>query len=186
MRRPSRVRRTRAEAEQFRLALLRLRNAMKWSQERLGLVLGISKRTVGNWENGYWLPPFNQRVHIVAALHKVPPEHVLEIADGLGVSVSPGAAPLLKAHREALADFNAEPEPPLPPPPRPRPSPEAVRSAIDVIVRDAADGMNVLANDLRATLGRALAACAELGGTLADAQAAVVVKAKPAKGGTSA
>jgi len=161
---------------------MRLRAEKKWTQDDLARVLRISKRTVCNWENGYWLPPFKQRVHVVVALHAMPPEYVLTIADGLGVSVDPAVAPLLQPHRDALAalDDDSPPAPP-PAPPRPRPPPEAVRSAIDVIVRDAADGMNVLANDLRATLGRALAACAELGGTLEDAQAAVVVKAKPPK-----
>jgi transcriptional regulator with XRE-family HTH domain len=188
MRRPSPTRRRRAEADKFRFALMALREAQGWTQQRLGIELSVSKRTLSNWECGYWLPPFKQRLHLVLALRDMPPEHVLDIADGLGVSIDPAVAPFLQPYRDALEEPEeapvAAPPPPVPPPPPPRPSPEELRAAVDAVVRDAADGMNVSANELRAALGRALDACGAMNATLEDARGAVVVKEK--KGGRGA
>jgi transcriptional regulator with XRE-family HTH domain len=174
-----------------------LRGHNEWTQPQLAAKLGVSKRTLSNWECGYWLPPFKQRLHVVLALRDVPPEHVLEIADGLGVSVDPAVTPFLQPFRDALnpppvveavapvaPPSLPPPEPPPAEPPRPRVDAQQLREAMDSVVRDAADGMNVAANDLRAALGRAIATCGELGGTLEEMQEAVVVKGKGrAKGG---
>jgi transcriptional regulator with XRE-family HTH domain len=181
--------RRRSETDRFRIAVLRLRAEKKWTQGQLGAKLGVSKRTLSHWECGHWLPPFKQRVHLVLSLHELPPEHVLEIADGLGVSLHPAVEPLLKPYRDALYGESEDESPPPvaappPEPPPPRPSPEQVRAALDAVVRDAADGMNVLANDLRATIDRALAASEALGGTLADTREALVVRTAKAKRAT--
>jgi transcriptional regulator with XRE-family HTH domain len=166
---------------------MRLRHEHGWTQPQLARKLGISKRTLSHWENGHWFPPHKQRLDVVLSLHDVPPEYVLEIADGLGVSLNPRVAPLLQPYRDAL-DGPDESEdavtvvaaPPPAEPPRPRPTPEQLRTAVDAVVRDAADGMNVLTNDLRAAIDRALAASAELGGTLEETREAVAVRsAKP-------
>jgi transcriptional regulator with XRE-family HTH domain len=174
--------RRREETLQFRAALARLRADREWNQSQLAGRLGISVRTLSHWECGHWFPPLKQRLDVVLKLHDMPPEHVLEIADGLGVSANPVVAPLLQPYRDALEEPDedeAVPPAPAPPPepPRPRPSPEQVRAAVDAVVRDSADAMNVLANDLRAAIGRALAASGALGGTLEDTQEAVAVKA---------
>jgi transcriptional regulator with XRE-family HTH domain len=160
---------------------MRLRREKGWTQDQLALTLGISKRTLSNWENGYWLPPFRQRVHVVLTLRDAPPEYVLEFADALGVSVDPTVAPLLQPYRDALDPPPAPPSvpPPAPVAPRVPVDPERLRAAMDAIVRDAADGMNVPANDLRAALSRAVSAGAEIGATLEELGQAVVVKGKP-------
>jgi transcriptional regulator with XRE-family HTH domain len=186
---PTARRRQRDETDRFRIALLRLRGEREWSQPQLAARLGVSKRTLSNWECGYWLPPFKQRLHIVLALRDAPPEHVLAIADGLGVSVDPAVTPFLQPFRDALdpppvVEVVAPVAPVAPPlpsvaePPRPRVEPQRLREAMDSVVRDAADGMNVAANDLRAALGRAIATCGELGGTLEEMREAVLVKGK--------
>ena len=172
------VRRRRSETDKFRVALMNLRDEQGWTQDTLAAKLGISKRTLSNWECGYWLPPFKQRVQVVLSLHDAPPEYVLAIADGLGVSLDPAAAPFLQPYRDALEGAAPGEEPPPPPAPRPPVNPEELRSAMDAIVRDAADAMNVPANELRAAIGRALTACAELGGTLEEMRDAVAVKGK--------
>jgi transcriptional regulator with XRE-family HTH domain len=181
MKRASKTPRRRSEAEWFRVTLLRLRRDHKWTQPQLAGMLGVSKRTLSHWECGHWLPPFKQRLHVVLSLRNVPPEYVLEIADGLGVSVDPAVAPFLQPYKDALDPPVVEPAPVPPPPPAPRPpvDPEALRNAMDAVMRDTADGLNVLANDLRAAVGRALATCGAMGGTLEEMQEAVTVKAKP-------
>jgi transcriptional regulator with XRE-family HTH domain len=186
MRKQLSTRRRRSETDRFRQALLRLRGDNDWHQDTLARTLGVSKRTLSNWECGYWLPPFKQRIHIVLSLRDVAPEIVLEVADGLGVSVDPAVASFLKPYRDALdppappAEPGVAPAlPPAPPPPPRMPTDAALlRRAVDVIVREAADGMNVSANELRAAIGRALATCAEIGGTVEEMREAVAVKEK--------
>src|ERR1700691_5478105 len=102
MRKRSPVRRRRDEADQSRLALVRLRREHDWTQPQLAARLGVSKRTLSNWECGYWLPHFKQRLHVVLSLHDLAPEHVLEVADALGVSVNPAVAPFLQPYKDAL------------------------------------------------------------------------------------
>ncbi len=77
MRRPARtIRARRPGNDRFRLALIRLRSELGWTQETLAQELSVSPRTLSNWENGYWLPPFRQRIHIVVALRDAPPEQL--------------------------------------------------------------------------------------------------------------
>ena len=139
---------------------------------------------MSNWECGYWLPHFKQRLHVVLSLHDLAPEHVLEVADALGVSVNPAVAPFLQPYKDAF--YGAPPGVEEPVAPTPTPAPERVptdpvllRNAMDTVVRDASDEMNVPANELRAAVSRALAVCGELGGTLEEMRAAVAVKGKP-------
>jgi transcriptional regulator with XRE-family HTH domain len=188
MLRPARtLRRNRPETKAFREVLRALRNELGWSQLKLALRLNVSKRTLSNWENGYWLPPFKERLHIVVALRDVPPEYVLAIADALGVSADEAVEPLLQRYHDAL-DPPEEPPPPPPapePPPQPAPPPlpslEALHAVVDPLVRDSADAMNVSANEVRAAIGRVLAACAELGGNLELVQKSVVLKVRARK-----
>jgi transcriptional regulator with XRE-family HTH domain len=185
MRRAYSAPRRRSEADQFRRALLSVRTGNAWTQEQLAARLGVSKRTLSNWECGYWLPPHKQRLHLVLALRDQAPEHVLEVADGLGVSVDPATVPFLQPYRDALAPPPPEPPPPpapvvLPqPPPRVPTDPELLRKAMDAVLRDAADAMNVATNELRAAVARAITGCAELGGTLEEMRDAVAVRPKP-------
>jgi transcriptional regulator with XRE-family HTH domain len=132
--------------------------------------LGVSKRTLSTWENGYALPGVRQRAHVVLSLLDAPPESLVEMAEALGVSGNPAVAAVLKPHREALS--------PKPSATRPPPSPEVLRAAVDTIVRDAADAMNVPANDLREAIGRAVAACDDLGATMEGTRGAVTVRAR--------
>ncbi|MGO8999919.1 MAG: helix-turn-helix domain-containing protein [Polyangiaceae bacterium] len=176
------VRRRRSEADRFRVALMRLRREHEWTQLALASKLGVSVRTLSNWECGYWLPPFKQRLHVVLSLRDAPPEHVLEIAHGLGVSVDPAVAPFLKPFKDALDPPPVANAGPAAAPQRPPVNPEHLRNAMTAVVRDAADAMNVPANELRTALGRALAACGELGGTLEELRDAVTVKGKGKKG----
>ena len=183
MKRPSPTRRRRSEAERFRVALLRLRSEEDWTQRTLAAKLGVSKRTLSNWECGYWLPPFKQRLHVLLSLRDAPPEHVLEIADALGVSSDPAVATFLQPYKDALDPPAPAPDvAALPAPPRRPTDPARLRSALDAVVRDAADAMNVPANELRGAIGRAIAASAELGGTLEEMGVAVAVKGKAKPG----
>ena len=169
----------------FRYALLRIRGEQGWSQLAMAQRLGVSKRTLSTWENGQELPPFTHRMHLVVALHDQDPELVLEIADALGISAHPGVQPLLQQLRDSLEDESDDappPEPlPPPPPPPPRPAPDVLRRAVDAVVREAADALNVSANELRAVMGQTLRVCAELGANVEETREAIAVKAKKAR-----
>src|ERR1700733_6445415 len=89
------------EALLFSQALLRVRGELKWNQHELGAHLGVSVRTLTNWECGYWLPHYKQRLHVVLSLRDVPPEHLLAVADALGVSGDPLVAPMLQQFKDA-------------------------------------------------------------------------------------
>jgi len=148
-----------------------------------------SPRRPSNWERGYWLPPHKQRLDVVLSLRDEAPEHVLEIADGLGVSVDPATEPFLRKYRDAL-----DPPPPVeeapvayvpvvvPEPPRVPVDAAGLRAKMDAVVREAADAMNVSANELRVAFGRAVAGCAEMGGTLEEMREAVAVEEKAKRG----
>src|SRR3984957_9362968 len=147
------------EALLFSQALLRLRGELKWNQHELGAHLGVSVRTLTNWECGYWLPHYKQRLHVVLSLRHVPPEHVLAVADALGVSGDDAVAPFLQQFKDALdpPEVEAAPEPappaPLPPPSPPsppRPTRGELRAVVDPIVLDAANALAARANDVRA------------------------------------
>jgi transcriptional regulator with XRE-family HTH domain len=181
-----------AEALLFSQALQHLRDEMKWNQNQLGAHLGVSVRTLTNWECGYWLPHYRQRLHVVLSLRHVPAEHVLAVADALGVSGDEAVAPFLQQFKDALdppeVETAAERPPPAPlpppaPPPPPRPSLGELRAVVDPIVLDAANALDARPNDVRAIVAKVIAACGGLGGTLQDvagAVAPVVAKAKSA------
>ena len=181
-------RRARDETLRFRDAVDRLREEQGLNQAQLARTLGISTRTLSNWECGYWLPPFKQRLHVVLALRAMPPAYVIEIAEALGVASDSAVAPLLQPFRDALRadDPKGVVASPPPPPPPPRPSAEEMRALLDGIVREGADGMNVAANDLRAVMKRALDAAAGVGATLEDVREAVEVRKKSGGGRPSA
>jgi len=167
---------------------MRLRRELDWTQSVLAAKLRVSKRTVSNWECGYWLPPFKQRLHVLFSLRDAPAEYVIEIADGLGVSADPSVGTFLQPYRDALdgappADVAPSPEPEPEPPPRVPVDPVRLREAIDALVRDAADAMNVPANELREAVGRVAEACAGLGGTLEEMRDAVAVKKRGKRAG---
>jgi transcriptional regulator with XRE-family HTH domain len=178
--------RRRAEAAIFSAALRRLREESDWTQAQLANRLGVSVRTLSNWECGYWLPPFKQRLHVVLAMHDAPPAYVLTIADALGVSVDPVVARFLAPFREALDDtttaatgveagslrVTSPVAPPVPVAP-PRPAPDALRAAVDPIVLAASNTLDARPNDVRAIVARVIEACGAMGGTLEDAAEAV-------------
>jgi transcriptional regulator with XRE-family HTH domain len=166
----------RAETLNFRVAVRQLRTKMGWTQTQLGARLSVSRRTLSHWENGFWLPPFKQRLHVVLALREAPPEYVLEIADALGVSLDPLVKPLLQTFEDALdASIDAEQgviaQPPVavvaaPEPPRPRPAPTDLRAAVDAVVREVADALDARPNAVRAAIVATLQACRALGANL--------------------
>jgi transcriptional regulator with XRE-family HTH domain len=167
--------RRREETRDFSVTLRLLREELGWTQETLAARLGVSRRTLVSWECGYWLPPVKQRVHVLLALHGVPPEYLLDLAAALGVSTDEAIRPLLDpleracdAEEEAHAALLA-PAPQV----APRPSPDALRAAVDVVVRTSADALDVRASDLRAAVTRVLAACAELGADIDEVRGAV-------------
>ncbi len=172
------------ETAAFRRALQRLRAEQSWTQAQLGAHLGVSVRTLTNWECGYWLPHFRQRLHIVTSLRNAPPEHVLAVADALGVSGDPLVAPLLQTFKDALDPPAPEPAPALaapaePPPPPPRPAPAELRATVDPIVLEAANALDARPNDIRAVVAKVVAACLGMGATLdgvAEAVTPVVAK----------
>jgi hypothetical protein len=108
---------------------------------------------------GYWLPPFKERLHIVLALRDLDPQWVLGAADALGVSADPAAAPFLAPFRAALVETDESPATP----PGPRATAAELRAIADAIVKDAADAMDVRANELRAVVAQVVAACAARG-----------------------
>jgi hypothetical protein len=138
-------------------------------------------RTLTNWECGYWLPHYKQRLHVVLSLRDVPPEHVLDVADALGVSGDAAVAPFLKPFEDALDEADAEPSPavapalppPPPPPPAPRPTPEQLRAVVDPIVLEAANVLDARPNDVRAIVAKVAAACRAIGANLDDVEGAV-------------
>jgi transcriptional regulator with XRE-family HTH domain len=155
------------------MTLRRLRDDLGWSQRVLASRLSVSKRTVSLWENGYWLPPFKQRMHVLFALREAPAQHLLAIADSLGLSHDDAVAQFLAPYALSLQGDVGEA---LPPAPRARPSPEALRDAVDAAVKDLADAIDARPNHVRTAVARVLAVCAEMGATFEDVQAAVVVK----------
>lgn len=46
----------------------RARKAKKWTQEQLGLRVGVTKATVSAWENGHDLPSASAAMRLVQAL----------------------------------------------------------------------------------------------------------------------
>jgi transcriptional regulator with XRE-family HTH domain len=167
--------RRRDEARAFAGALLALRGHMEWTQAQLGARLGVSRRTLTNWECGYWLPPHKQRVHIVLALKEAPPAHILNVANGLGVSANPAASFLLKEFEYAL-EHEDDDEDALAP--VPRPTPEELKVIADAIVREGADALDVRPSDLRGVMVKLLDACAAKGAALKDVLAAATPKVK--------
>jgi len=168
----------------FRQALQRLRSELEWTQHQLGAHLGVSVRTLTNWECGYWLPHYKQRLHVVLSLRDVPPEHVLAVADALGVSGDEAVTPFLQQFKDALdppaLETALEASPPPPPPPL-RPTRGELRAVVDPIVLDAANALDARPNDVRAVVAKVVAACGAIGATLEDvagAVAAVLPKAK--------
>jgi transcriptional regulator with XRE-family HTH domain len=193
IRRPYVSPRRSGETAAFSAALQRLRREQEWTQPQLGARLGVSIRTLTNWECGYWLPHFKQRLHVVLSLRNVPPANVLEVADALGVSGDPLVAPMLQQFKDALEPPVEEtveeapvvalppPEPPPPPPP-PRPSVSEVRAAVDPIVLDAANALDARPNDVRAIVAKVVAACRGMNGTLEELEGAVVAVVRKGRG----
>jgi transcriptional regulator with XRE-family HTH domain len=168
------VYRTKSEARRFRVTLTALREELGWNQGDLAARVGVSVRTVSNWENGYWLPPEKQRLHVLLALRDVPPAYVLQIAETLGLTADPAHASLLQPFRDALAGVAERPPVANVAPPRPpRVDGATLKRAIDAAVREVSDALDAKPNDVRAGVSRVLAACRELGGTIEDAHAAL-------------
>ena len=172
----------RDEAVVFGEALVELRRAMGWTQGELGARLRVSRRTLTNWEGGYWLPPLKQRPHVVLALTEAPPDHVLGIAETLGVSSNPGAGPVLDQLERAL-DAIMTPPAAQAKDQAPPATPEELRAIVDAIVREAADAMDASPNAVREVIGRVLAACRERGATLEAIAAGVAVTSGKRKKG---
>ena len=136
---------------------------MEWSQSDFALRLGVVRRTLVYWENGYWLPPEKERLHLVLLVGKWSPAHALAIAEAMALTLDPLAAPVLAFLRGAVEDA-AKPRPA-------RPTADALRAAVDGVVRVEADGLNVTANVLRKAVARVVGAAS--GATLEDLAVAV-------------
>jgi transcriptional regulator with XRE-family HTH domain len=172
------------EALDFRVLLMRIAKSHGWNRDALAGKLGVSKRTTSHWICGHWLPPARERVHVLLTLRDEPSDVVLALADALGLSTDPAAAPVVRFFEdrleaeEAAAQAIAAPPaaaPAPPPPPKPRPTPEALRAAADGAIREAADAMDARPNELRIAVGQVLAALAALDATIDDARGALAV-----------
>jgi transcriptional regulator with XRE-family HTH domain len=168
--RNGKTQRRRGEAEGFRVTLMRLRRELGWSQEKLASTLGVTARTLSNWENGYWLPPVKQRLHVLLSLRDMPPPYVLAFADHLGLSTDPAHDAFLQPFRDAV--YGAEEEP-VAPPARLPVHPKQLKSAVDAAVREVAAELGAKPSDVRAGVARVIAACARLGATIEEAHEAI-------------
>ncbi|HEY2517470.1 MAG TPA: helix-turn-helix transcriptional regulator [Polyangiaceae bacterium] len=163
MRRTRKTPRTRPETHDFRVALMVFRQQQEWTQERFAIRLGVSRRTYLNWENGYWLPPEREQLHLVMVVAEASPMAALEIAERLGLTADRTAAPALLSLRAAVESEKN--------PPPPRPTPEALRAALDGAVREEAERLNVTASAFRQSVARVLGLTS--GATLGDVVAAI-------------
>ena len=161
-----------SEYQNFAVALMYLRKAMRWTQQELAVRLGVSRRTLVSWENTHWLPPHKQRLHVVLTIGESSPEFALKVAQTLGLGGDPLAQPTLAALERAVEAADQ-------PPPPERPSPEALRTAVDATVRFEADGLNVTASALRGAITRTLTTAAATGATLEDFVEALRVRKAP-------
>jgi transcriptional regulator with XRE-family HTH domain len=130
-----------------------IRDMMGWKQPEMAARLGVDPKTLGNWENAYWLPPAKLRLHVLASLHEVPREALCMLAAALGVPAPPAA--------RAGA------------PGEPMPTDEELRALGDALVREAAEHLDVRPKQLRAVLAKILAAFVGEGVTLEDAARAI-------------
>ncbi|HEY2512284.1 MAG TPA: helix-turn-helix domain-containing protein [Polyangiaceae bacterium] len=174
------VRSSRSAVLPFHKALRSLRRELGWNQHVLAAHFGISVRTLTSWECGYALPPEKQRLHVLLSLREAPPQHVLNVAAALGMDEDPVLAPFLRPFEDALAARDNEGAPAVPPPP-PRPTPEAVRAAVNEVVLEAANLLDLRPNEVRAIVAKVAAACRAIHANLEDLEGAVVPAAK-AKG----
>jgi DNA-binding transcriptional regulator YiaG len=135
----------------FAQALLRLRRSAKLAQDVMGMRLGVSSRTLSDWENTYAMPTPNQRMHVLFALHGVAPDYTEHFARCFALTGHPGVAQLLEDN---------EPDAPPPAPP----TVEQIRAALDLVIREVADVTDVRANDLRRGCTRCSASSGSEGG----------------------
>jgi transcriptional regulator with XRE-family HTH domain len=156
--------RRKPEGESFRVTLARLRAELGWNQEALAAKLGVTARTLSNWENGYWLPPVKQRLHVLLALRDVPPQYVLAFAEQLGLATDPAHDAFLQPFRDAL-----EPEPV-----EGGAESVALKGAVDAVVKEVAGALGARLEDVRAGIARVLAAGVKMGATIEEVHEAVV------------
>jgi hypothetical protein len=203
---PSTPRRKRSELRPFATAMLHLRGWLDIDQATMAARLGTSTRTLSDWENAYAMPPANQRIHFLYVLDTLDPDRTQLFAELFGITHHPAVQPLLAPEEpEAPAPVPEAPvvaappvapvvveappvvveAPPVvappPPPPEPkRPTAEALRAALDRVVRDVADDVDVRASDLRAGVTAVLAALASGGCSFEEALGALALAKKSA------
>lgn len=131
------------------------------SQEKLGRLIGVSRRTISRWGIHY---PSHAAIDLAKVLYPVDPELSARFAATAGMT--PEALGLVPPPPPALAT-----------PPRKEPMPRA----IDVVVCAAADAIEGTPRTARTALLAAVRAAREMGMELADVEAALTTKRKTSK-----
>jgi len=170
--------RKRSELKVFASGLRTLRGERKLTQGAMATWLGVSQRTLSDWENSYSLPDAKERLHFLYAINDIDPDYVESFAELLGLSAHPAIAPLVGDDADdavVAPPVAAAPQPPEPPAP-PKPTREEWKAILDGAVREAADAIDVRASDLRRSVHAVLGALAEKGGSVDDARAALGAK----------
>jgi DNA-binding transcriptional regulator YiaG len=169
--------RRRPELREFARTMRTVRESLKVEQGRMAIRLGVSTRTLSDWENQYSVPNEKQRLQFLYTMKDVHPEWVETFIELFGLEGHPGIDPLLPDPPEPPAPTPPEP-PPLPPepPPPPRPTREELRASLEAAVREAADSIDVRASDLRRGVHAVLGALAASGGSIEDARDALAPK----------
>ncbi len=130
------------------------RVALGTTQEGLGAMLGVSRRTAQRWANSG--VPATSLPDLARVVHPRAPDLAREIATHMGVTLEGlGIAP-----PPAPADLAPQLPAPLPLPPPPRPLPDGV---VDAVVCAAAEAMSLMPAQVRPGLYAAFARAKEIG-----------------------
>lgn len=138
------------------MTLIELRRELGWNQGTLAAKLSVTARTLSNWENGYWLPPVKQRLHVLLALRDVPPEYVVTFAEQLGLAQDPAHDAFLQPYRDAVGGRGA----------RAAADDALLKKTVDDAVKEVARALGARADDVRAGVARVLEAAGRLGATV--------------------
>ena len=171
--------RRRSELKVFAATLRRVRGERELAQGAMAAWLGVSPRTLSDWENSYSLPEAKERLHFLYAINDIDPDYVESFAELLGLRAHPAIAPLVGDDdgddAVVAPPLAASPLPPESPAP-PKATREELKAILDGAVREAADAIDVRASDLRRSVHAVLGALAEKGGSIDDARAALGAK----------
>lgn len=87
--------RRRPELREFARTMRTVRESLKVEQGRMAIRLGVSTRTLSDWENQYSVPNEKQRLQFLYTMKDVHPEWVETFIELFGLEGHPGIDPLL-------------------------------------------------------------------------------------------